>query len=470
MFDPVLPVTIIGSRTNPSDLFKGEKLSRISRGLPFRLNRKLRGRPRAVHKDEISMSLDRGMGEVKVRLWVVHWPEGIHKTAKSARESFLPPNSEPILFTNSGQTIESLSSAWFRREVEFGLVSEGIVMDISLDNLDHKVKASLVGGNRKMVRNQVYDEIVAHIVDRLRKDEKLKRIEDEFRNRRVVREIIDAELIRRLGELIDTQIKIPSGSVRITGSGGAKVGGSDESELPRENDLPLLPTRIICEPPQIMLHQGSSKSFTIDIDAKEGLLDQEGNNLELVWEGDTSGITTSRGALKNGRIGCHVKAGPGVVTGERTLTVRLVLAERTLENSISVEVKEPEHKSKKKQVRKVKSPPRGPNIQWVFEEDWPEHDWDAYDIGKTEFSPDSTTIFLNRHSEICKEYADSAIDKTERAIVRRENEWILRVGFGVFKIHYYNDKVLAEGSDRMTDEQMTLSKRVLAEAIATSVR
>jgi len=463
MFDPALPVTFIGSRTTPSDLHNGAPLVRTARGLTYRLKDKRKGRPRAFHNDEITISLGKGKGEVRVRLWLVHWPKDIQKTARRARQSYIPSALNPIVFTNSGQVIDSLDTAWFRRNIHLGLVAESIIMDISLDKLDHKAKATLVGGNRKMVRNQLHDDILKHIVDRLSNDDKLKYWEEQFQNRRTVREVVDEELARRLGDKIDTFLNNTKGSIKVTGSSGTKTGGTDKKEEPKKKNLPVLPTRIICNPAEILLRQGSSANFTIDIDAQEGLLDQEGNTLDLVWEGDTTGITTSKGVLKNGKVGCHIRVGKGVVTGKRMLKVELKLAEKTLKDTIPVEIKEPKKSSNKKQVRKVKSPPTGPKIQWVKKEEWVEHDWTEKDIGKVEFTADETKIILNRDAEYCGAYCD-APGKSEQWLTRLENEWILQVGFGVFRLDYHNEKIAVNGN-RMTDEQMASTKAIFAETV-----
>ena len=462
MFDPALPVTFIGSRTNPNDLNEGNPTVRTARGLSYRLGINSKGKARAVYNDKISISLDKEKGVVDVRLWLIHWPDGIQKTAKSARQSFIPGNQNPIVFTNSGQTIDSLPSSWFRKKTGLGLIAEGVVIDIAIDKLNHKEKASLVGGNRKLVQTGLYAEIMEHIIDRLNDDDKLKHWEEKFANRRVTREIVDEELSKRLGEKIDTYLNRATGSIEVTGAAGEKVGGTDDKEESKKKNLPVLPTRIICNPPDILLRQGSSKSFTIDIDAQEGLLEQEGNSLELIWEGDETGISTSTGILKNGEIRTHIKAGKGVVTGKRKLTVQLKLAEKTLENTIPVEIKEPVKSSKKKQVKKVKAPPTGPIIIRVSKADWPQHDWDEVDVGKVEFGVDKTTIFLNFDAKHCRDYI-SAPGKAEQWVARMENEWVLKVGFSVFRLDHHNEKV-ANGN-AMSDEQLRTTKAIFAESI-----
>ena len=468
MFDPALPVTFIGSRTGPNDLNKGNPTIRTSRGLTFRLDSKSKAKPRAVHNDKISISLGKGKGEVVVRLWLVHWPEDIQKSARRARESFIPKGLHPIVFTNSGQVIDSLDTAWFRSNTGLGLIAEGVIMDISLDKLDHKAKATLVGGNRKMVRNQLHDEIMNHIVDRLINDDDLKYWEEQFQSRRTVRKVVDEELSRALGDKINTYLKRATGSIEVTGNTGTKLGGTDKKEEPKKKDLPVLPTRIICDPPEILLRQGSSASFTIDIDAKEGLLDQDGNSLELVWSTEEKGLTTSNGALKNGEIRSHIKVGKGVVTGKRTLTVQLKLAEKTLEKTIPVEIKKPNTSSKKKQVKKVKSPPTGPIINWVKKEEWDEHDWDASDMGKVEFGLKDTTIFLNRDAELCAAYCDIP-GKSEQWLKKLENDWILQVGFGVFRHDYHNENIASNG-DKLKPDQLKHSKAVVAETVCFGSR
>ena len=465
MFDPALPVTYIGSRTSPNELNAGKPTIRTSRGLTYRLNSKSRDKARAVHKDEIKISLGKGIGEVLVRLWLIHWPDGVQKTALTARKTFIPPGLNPIVFSNSGQVIDSLDTAWFRRNTNLGLVAEGVVMDISLDKLNHKAKASLVGGNRKMVRNQLYESILHHIIDRLNKDDALKYWEEQFASRRIVREVVDEELSRRLGDKIDTFLNRDTSSIKLTGTTGSK-GGTDKKEEPKKKDLPLLPTRIICEPPEIILRQGTSESFTIDIDAQEGLLQQEGNSLELIWEGDTEGVSTSTGSLKNGNIRSHIKVGKGVATGKRTLTVQLKLSDKLLENTIPVEIKEPEKSSKNKQVKKVKSPPTGPIIVWVTKAEWPQHDWDEEHVGKVEFGPDKTTIFLNKDSKHCVDYTN-APGKAEQWLKRLENEWILQVGFAVFRLDYQNEKAFSNG-DRMTEDQVKHTKGIFAESVVVA--
>ena len=337
-----------------------------------------------------------------------------------------------------------------------------MVIDIAIDKLNHKEKASLVGGNRTIVQTGLYTEIMEHIIDRLNDDDELKRWEEKFANRRITREIVDEELSKRLGEKIDTYLNRATGSIEVTGAAGKKVGGTDDKEGPKKKNLPVLPTRIICNPPDILLRQGSSRSFTIDIDAQQGLLEQEGNSLELIWEGDETGISTSTGVLKNGEIRTHIKAGKGVVTGKRKLTVQLKLAEKTLENTIPVEIKEPVKSSEKKQVKKVKAPPTGPIIVRINKDQWEEHDWDESDIGKVEFGSDKTTIFLNFDAKHCHNYI-TAPGKAEQWVSRMENEWVLKAGFVVFRLDHENEKV-ANGN-ALSDVQLRNTKLIYAEAL-----
>ena len=172
-------------------------------------------------------------------------------------------------------------------------------MDISLDKLNHKAKASLVGGNRKMVRNQLYESILHHIVDRLNKDDALKYWEEQFASRRIVREVVDEELSRRLGDKIDTFLNRDTSSIKLTGATGSKRGGSDKKEEPKKKDLPLLPTRIICEPPRLFCARGQVKVSQL-ISMSRRAFATRGNSLELIWENDTEGVSTSTGSLKMG--------------------------------------------------------------------------------------------------------------------------------------------------------------------------
>ena len=136
-----------------------------------------------------------------------------------------------------------------------------------------------------MVRNTLHGEILDTLITRLKNDDELKKWEELFQSRLTVREVVDEELTRRLSEKIDTFLNRTSGTIKVTGSEGKKKGGIERKGKPKKKNLPVLPTRIICNPAEIMLHPGRSANFTIDIDAQEGLLDQDGNELEIVWQG-----------------------------------------------------------------------------------------------------------------------------------------------------------------------------------------
>ena len=63
-----MDLKLVNEKMDSSLKFFEKELStiRTSRGLTFRLDAKSRGSPRAVHKDEISISMGTGKGEVEV--------------------------------------------------------------------------------------------------------------------------------------------------------------------------------------------------------------------------------------------------------------------------------------------------------------------------------------------------------------------------------------------------------------------
>jgi hypothetical protein len=468
LFDPILPFLLTGKRK------KERKYgSRIIIGNVARLQRpdRARGDLDVAHRDSVRFELGDRYGTVNFNYWVLRRPAD-SETSTDPAASYVRADSA-VSMTLFGQRQDTQARAWIKDNAKLPFLYKGMVVQVNADGLTPVAKSEVFASTReRATKSDLLNEIYDRLTSVLRNDDVLKQLNHEEKERLLAKSTSAAsEKIRqRLANFVKTKLKgltKPGKGSTESGTGGRRKNrsGTRSNRSTSDAHLPNVPTHLSFKSDTVRVHQGAGGYTWVDINAKNGYLPAHDDDLTFGWEGQDPGNDvrlTMRSELLGGLSRWFFEADGKAAIGDYRFRATLYTPNGVLSDTISVRVAvPPEAKSKKK----GDEPETGPDVQWVREEDWPDHNgMDALTVGYVTEDEEETIIWLNRDYTALKK-ALAARDLTAEAIETRATRYQYPIACALWLQHHE----LQETEPRPDEKYEKAEKQRLAEAVLVAI-
>jgi hypothetical protein len=214
----------------------------------------------------------------------------------------------------------------------------------------------------------------------------------------------------------------------------------------------------------IRVVQGGGGYTWVEIDAKNGYLPAHNDELTLEWADPGRHVRlTLRSRLLGGLTRWYFEADADTPVGEYQLTTTLLTANGVLADTMTVSVAKP--REVKPNKKKGEEPETGPDVRWVYEDEWSVHGgMDARTVGYVTVDDEETIIWLNRDYEALKK-ALAARDLTPEAIETRATRYQYPIACALWLQHHE----LSKTDPRPDDRYEKAEKQRLAEAVLVAI-
>lgn len=403
IFEPVLPFLVTGKRAKERTYG-----TRIVIGNAARLNRpeKARGDLEVTYADSTTFDLGARHGKIVFDYWVVQRPEGSTTASEPAAGYVRAENA--VSMTLFGQRQDAESRTWIRTNALLPFLYKNMIVRIQANGLTPIARRELFATTReRATKSELKDTIYGRLAAVLREDEELKRLNYVERERLLKRSTAaSSEKVRkRLAKFITTRLKdrFRAGrSGRDKGSGGTRrksPGGVGPGRDISDSHLHNVPTKLAIKRKVMPLQQGGTCWTWVEIDAKNGYLPAHSDDLTVDIEGGDGKVRLSmRSQLLGGLTRWTFEADPDAPLGEASIAATLVTPAGILTDSAKILVR----KAEEARPRRLGSEPEtGPEVRWVFKEEWDEHDgMNERTVGYVTEDQDTTIIWVNRNHRL----------------------------------------------------------------------
>lgn len=306
----------------------------------------------------------------------------------------------------------------------------------------------------------------------VRNDDVLKQLNHEEKERLLAKSTSAAsEKIRqRLAKFVKTKLqglsKLGKGGVE-SGTGGRRKshsGGTGHRDTSHAH-LPNVPTHLKFKSDVVRVHQGGGGYTWVDVDAKNGYLPAHDDDLTFAWKGKDPGDEvrlTMRSELLGGLSRWFFEADGKARVGDYEFEATLYTPNGVLSDTVTIAVVVPPEGPKKK---KGTEPETGPDVQWVHEKDWANHNgMDALTVGYVTEDEEETIIWLNRDYAPLKK-ALASRDLTPEAIDTRATRYQYPIACALWLQHHE----LRNTEPRPDERYEKAEKQRLAEAVLVAI-
>lgn len=418
LFDPAIPFLIAGDRTAAERNAK----NRVVIGNAARLSNpdRAKGDIDVAVNDTHHLDLGPQYGTVDVSYWALTRPSG-KVTDGGAASSYVQANNA-VSLTLHGQRQDAERRTWIKDKALLPYLYKNMVIHIDANGLKPRGRRELFASTRERateseLRSLIYDRTA----ELLRDDQELKRLNHEEKERLLQNSTAatNNKVRKRLGKFIKTKLKgtsVPGSSGDGKGKGGegggaAGSGGKKKGKAAhggrrgpeRKTDdahLPHVPTTIAFDSKQVRVNRGARGLLWVLVDAKNGYLPAHNDALSVTFSGPGENMpkVVSQSKLLGGKSRWAVSADEEVELGDFQMTVDLMTANGPLTASIDVVVKEPPEE--KKEGPGGHEEDTGPDVQWVFKNQWEDMGMDARTVGRVDQDTESTIIWVNRDFDL----------------------------------------------------------------------
>lgn len=457
LFDPVLPFLVSGDRKGDPKKAGGEPDSRVIIGNAARLRNieRARGDLHLAAADTHRLLLGSGYGTVEVSWWALTRPAG--STSKSdAAAGYVQPNNA-VSITLHGQRQDAEARTWIKDKAHLPFLYKNMVVSVNANGLTPIGRRELFASTRERateseLRKLIYDQVA----DLLRTDDELRRLNYEEKEKLLRRSTAAAneKVRKRLGKFIKTRLKgtVAAGARGSgPGTGGSSSAGGTKPGISKgkpkrsggrgpgrntdDAHLPNVPTYVRFCSSRMRIVQGASGYVWVKIDAKNGFLPDHADALSITIDGDASESLSirSQSRLLGGASRWAVRAAPDSPLGEAKLDVELMTSHGLLVASLPIEVVEPPEPDRSGDSGHDED--TGPDVRWIYKDDWDDHGMDARTVGAVDEDDESTIIWVNRNFGLLdRALASSRL--TADQIQTRADRYQFPVACGLWLQHY----------------------------------
>lgn len=296
LFDPILPFWLYDNRFKEGRTISGN-LSRLSND----------EKNIVEYQNTVTQQMSFGE-EVKIRYWVLKQKKG----GGFYIDSYLSKqgSNESILITLNGQQYSSLTKK-IVRDAGFSFLTDYLIFQIECDSLSYAMKKNIFPSTREDVRDKYKEDFTNEIINILKTDEELKKIEDSRKQEHLTSG--DEKGINRIKKFLNKLISV---NKKIIQGGGKKGTGKKKKEEFKYSDPPSF-LDILPEKEVLNFIPDEERKITIKTDAPNDFLirDKNSNILEVSTDNVSSRIR--HGFLKDGKINIYIKIDKKEIIGTK---------------------------------------------------------------------------------------------------------------------------------------------------------
>jgi hypothetical protein len=318
------------------------------------------------HETQGTITVPTEYGEVDIRYWIVDPSQSDQDDDSKQKiiKRFVDPTN-PIVWTRSGQVHHEESKRTIEG-IDLGFVKDRIIIEIDADSLDKRCQAEIFSSTRdRVINSEVTDNIQNAIVEAIRTDEDLRRLNDHYHKKARSGGDSAAEANEDLSDLMSSfdieaddlpGMDVP-GAEGVLADGGDAGGdgtdgdeGRDDTYIPEPvTDRKPEPTWMEIDNPvaadsgTVTVRQGGNFSLHLRLDAEDEF-EYKDPKFKVTTDGDAGDALTrnSRRQLSNGHTYINFDVNDGVGIGaEGDLEVECVWDDSSLEAATSIAIKEP---------------------------------------------------------------------------------------------------------------------------------
>lgn len=223
-------------------------------------------------------------------------------------------------------------------------------------------------------------------------------------------EATNDKIRQRLAKFIKTKLKEGGGHGTSKGSGhGGTPNQPKKASKPAgvitpkrntdDNHLPNVPTYIKFEKQHVRLVQGAQSAFWVEVNAKNGYLEDHKDSLEIIWPNGSSDTVKvkSKSRLMGGKSRWYLACEPDTPVGEYKLRAEFMTPNGLLEDTLVVRVVEPPNSPEPSDTGGGEGEP-AIDVRWVTRAQWDDDfpDFHAHKVGRVDPDEESTIIWVNR--------------------------------------------------------------------------
>lgn len=483
LFDPVLPFIVGGAgRYNPEKKSTDAKpATRVITGNATRLAGigKARGDIDLVHSESVELELGEDYGSVRINYWVLTRPEG-SESGSDVTAGYVRADSA-IVMTLFGQRQDHLPRSWIKDQAKLPYLFKNIIVQIDADGLTPIAKRELFASTReRATESDLRRTIYEFLATQMRGDDELSRLNHVEKERLMSRSTAatNDKIRQRLAKFIKSRLDRGSASGSKAGSTGGRNGekparpskAAGVVRPPRktdDSDLPKVPTYIRFEKEQVRLVQGAESAFWVEINAKNGYLDEHKDALEIIWPkgGDGTIKVKSKSRLKGGKSRWYLACTPDTEVGEYKLRAEFMTPNGPLEDTLVVRVVAPPTTPTSTTKGGGADDP-GIDVRWVNKEQWDDYSFTAKSVGRVDTDDENTTIWINRDYQLLTR-ALGGSSLTAEQVSQRAERYQFPVACALW-LQDHEVRKLTEG-ERPTDTFVASEQERLAEAVLTAM-
>ena len=254
LFDPVLPFRIEEQRDNSS---KGE-LRTVTGN-----HRLLTQSANTEYQNDADLTFR--SGTVRIKWWVLS-TEG--KNSRNRIKGYTL-RSKPIVVTYNGQKQGEMSNSIIKDDLQLPYLERYIVVHVDCDELDSESRRQLFSTTRESLReNTVMEDLERLIIDTLKGDSRLPRLDEQRKQRYMSREDTEpvAKVRRRLSGRVKAFIKTGGGSGPSTTTSSDGDSDREKKRVPVPVQEPPTFLKVTTEGPKKM-HPGRRFALRFETDA-----------------------------------------------------------------------------------------------------------------------------------------------------------------------------------------------------------
>lgn len=481
VFDPITPFLLGGEKPYRSD--SDTTGTRVIYGNATRLDstETARGDVKLVYENEHEIELGEKVGKVVAKYWVLGYPEGVYKSGGPA-ESYAKSDSA-VSVTLYGQRQGQESRLWVSQQTKLGFIHKNLVVQLKSEGLTPWARSQFFSATRERTKNsEVREKIFSELAQRLRDDHELRRL-DHLEQEKLLEKSTGAaseKLQKRLNNYIKQRIA-QSQSLSSGDKGNDFSKGSVSKSVPKKYpgavieeprksddlDLPHTPTFIKFEKKQISIEKGKQKPIWVEVNAKNGYLQDNPEILKIIWPKPTNGKISikSKSKLIGGRTQWYIEAQPDAESESYEMTVTIETASKSISDTLIVTIIDPKVPEK----QKTDTSGSVPNIKpiWISKAQWSEHDFNPKTVGKVVVTNEQTIIMINKdYDKLSK--ALSVTGLRERQIEIKANRYLFPVAFAL----YMQDRDLKDSrgkENQPSEDFLNRSNDYMAEAVLAAL-
>jgi hypothetical protein len=484
LFEPVLPFILTGDRPADPKRKDGTPDTRVIIGNAARLSNvgAAKGDIELGAHDSYKIELGPEYGFVTAEYWALVRPEG--STSKSdAAGSYVDANTA-VSLTLHGQRQDAERRTWIKDRARLPFLYKGLVVNINANELLPLARRELFASTRERateseLRKTIYDRVA----ELLRTSDELRGLNHDEKERMLKRSTAatNDKVRKRLGKFIKSKLagtSKPDGSGKgsgtgtggdggISGSGkakptgaGGKGGSKGGSRNADDSHLPVVPTEITFGSKRIRLAQGHASYVWVEINAKNGYLPKNDDDLTVSIDGaEGHGIfLSSRSMLLGGKSRWAFLAPVETPLGEYKLVVSLQTAGGELAAILPIDVVAPP--AEPSAPKGGADEDTGPDVRWIIKADWG-NDFNALTVGRVTQDDESTIIWVNRDYDLLARALASSLLTPDQIEVRADR-YQFPVACGLWLQHHEVSKMATPpGDDYQQGELHRLAEAVL---------